>query len=85
MLQAELIREILAGYARANEVVEIERMERLAHMTPEESRAIYDDLVEGWHPAMSPTEMERLDLWRAETSVAVRRAFDKLARAQGAV
>lgn len=85
MLQAELIREILAGYARADEVIENERMERLAHVTPEESRAIYDDLVEGWHPTLSPTEMERLDLWRAETLIAVRRAFDKLAKAQGAV
>ena len=30
MLQANLIREALAGYARANEVIENERMERLA-------------------------------------------------------
>ena len=84
MLQAETIRETLAGYARANEVIEHERMQRLAHMTAEESRAIYDSLVEGWHPTMSPAEMERMDLWRAETLIAIRRAFDSLAKAQEA-
>jgi len=85
MLQAELIRETLAGYARANEVIEDERMERFAHMTPEESRAIYDDLVEGWHPTTSSTEMEWMDLWRAETLVAIRHALDRLAKAQRTV
>lgn len=42
MLQADLIREALAGYARAGEVIETERAERLARMSPEQARAIYD-------------------------------------------
>jgi hypothetical protein len=84
-LQPEAIRGALAGYAAANEVIENERMERLAHITPEQSRAIYDDLVRGWHPPTSPEERERLDLWRVETLVAMRRAFDQLAKAQGTV
>ena len=81
MLQADVVREILAGYARANEVIEQERMERLARMTPEEARAIYDDLVNGWRVPASPAEAQRLDLWRAETTTATRRAFQALARA----
>lgn len=81
MLQADVVREILAGYARANEVIEQERMERLARMTPEEARAIYDDLVNGWRAPASPAEAQRLDLWRAETTTATRRAFQALARA----
>jgi len=85
MLQAEVIRETLAGYARANQVIEKERIQRLAGMSPEQARTIYDDLVNGWRPPASVEERERLDLWRAETLVAVRRAFDKLAKAQGAV
>ena len=80
-LQAKTIREALAGYARANEVIEDERIERLAQLAPAEARAIYDDLVNGWQPPASAEEQERLDLWRAETLVAVRRAFDKLAKA----
>ena len=83
MLQANLIQEALAGYARANEVIENERRERLALMTPEQSRAIYDDLVETWWASASREGSERLDLWRAETLIAVRRAFEQLARAQG--
>ena len=83
MLQANQIREALAGYARANEVIENERMERLARMTPEQARAIYDELVETWWGSASREGSERLDLWRAETQIAVRRAFEQLARAQG--
>jgi hypothetical protein len=85
MLQANLIREALAGYARANEVIENERMERLARMTSEQARAIYDELVETWWGSASREGSERLDLWRAETLIAVRRAFEQLARAQGAL
>ena len=85
MLQANLIREALAGYARANEVIENERVERLARMTSEQARAIYDELVETWWGSASREGSERLDLWRAETLIAVRRAFEQLARAQGAL
>ena len=85
MLQATLIREALAGYARANEVIENERMERLARMTSEQARAIYDELVETWWVSTSREGSERLDLWRAETLIAVRRAFEQLARGQGAL
>jgi hypothetical protein len=85
MLQANLIREALAGYARANEVIENERMERLARMTSEQARAIYDELVETWWGSASREGSERLDLWRAATLIAVRRAFEQLARAQGAL
>ena len=85
MLQADAVREVLAGYARANEVIEEERMERLARMTPQEARAIYDDLVKGRRAPMSPDQAERLDLWRAETLIAVRRAFQALAEARGAL
>jgi hypothetical protein len=60
-------------------------MERLGRMTPEEARASYDDLIKGWRPPASAEERERLDLWRAETLIAVRRAFEKLAKAQGAL
>ena len=85
MLQANLIREALAGYARANEVIENERMDRIARMTSEQARAIYDELVETWRGSASREGSERLDLWRAETLIAVRRAFEQLARAQGAL
>ncbi|PKO24190.1 MAG: hypothetical protein CVU38_00095 [Chloroflexi bacterium HGW-Chloroflexi-1] len=83
-LQPEAIREALAGYAAANEVIENERMERLAHLMPEQSRAIFDDLVRGWElSTQSKDNPERLDMWRVETLITVRRAFEKMVRAKG--
>ena len=76
--------ESLEGYARANAFLEVERMLRLARLTPEEARAEFDELTEGWEALPDKGEgLERLDLWRAETLVAVRRAFEQMARAMG--
>jgi hypothetical protein len=83
MLETDVIREALAGYARANEVIEGERIRRLAQMTPAEARAMYDDLVNGWR-APASTEAARLDLWRTETMIAVRQSFQALAEATDA-
>ncbi|MGH2545113.1 MAG: hypothetical protein ACRDIB_20170 [Ardenticatenaceae bacterium] len=80
----EQVVEVLKGYARANEFIELERQERLARMTPEEARTIGDDLVESWERVASNKHgLERLDSWRIETKVAVRQAFRQLAEARG--
>jgi hypothetical protein len=78
------IRETLAGYAYASDVIERERITLLQHMTPEEARRIWQDLVASWEASSQPTEgLDRLGLWRVETLVAVRRAFEKSAHARG--
>ncbi len=59
-------------------------MMRLASMTPEESRAIFNDLVAGWEAvAQNEQRLARLDSWRLETMIAVRTAFLKLAQENG--
>lgn len=59
-------------------------MSRLARLTPEEARAEFDELTEGWEQAPDKGEgLERLEAWRVETLIAVRRAFEKRARAKG--
>ena len=78
MLQADAVREVLIGYARANEVIEEERMERIARMTPEEARSIYDDLVNGRRAPISPDEAQRLDLRTFGTSKGSSTASAKL-------
>jgi hypothetical protein len=80
----QVVIETLQGYARANLWLETERMERLARMTPNEARAIFQELNASWE-AMSESEegLERLDPWRIETLVAVRYAFKQLAKAKG--
>lgn len=45
ILDPLFVREVLAGYAAANEVTEAERQERLARMTTEEALAIWRDLL----------------------------------------
>jgi hypothetical protein len=85
-LEAQVVREALAGYAAANEVTEAERIVRLARMTPDEARSMYDSLVATWAQARMPqAELRRLDRWRMKTLLDIRRAFEQLARARGLV
>lgn len=74
-----VIREILAGYAAANEVIEAERREQLARMTPAEALAIWRDLACGFnaHPELHEN-LDRLDLWQVEGLLTIRRALDQL-------
>ncbi len=81
--QRDAVRETLSGYAQAAAFVERERMERLARMTPEEARAIYDDLCRSWAFWGRDRDLERLERWRLETLLAVREAMACLARAMG--
>ena len=79
--QGAAVRETLSGYARAAAFVEQERMERLARMTPEEARAIYDDLCRSWVTWGRDRDLERLEQWRLETLLVVREAMARVARA----
>lgn len=84
--QKQLSRETLAGYAAANEYLEQERRERLAHLTPEEARAISDALNTTWKPPdMDDPVVRRMEEERLEAKLVVRRAFYKLAQAQGLI
>lgn len=84
-LDATLIREALAGYALANEVIEAERQATLASMTREEALATWRDLMRGFNerPEMR-RNLDRLDLWQVEGLVAVRRALDLMAESNKA-
>lgn len=79
--QETVVRETLSGYARAAAFVEQERMERLARMTQEEARAIYDDLCRSWATWGRDRDLERLEQWRLETLLVVREAMARVARA----
>ena len=78
------IAEMVEGYARADAFMEQERMERLARLTPEQARAEFDALIEGWEALPDKGEgLERLEMWRVETLIAVQYAFEQMARAKG--
>ena len=74
------IRETLAGYAAANEVIEAERRAQLAQMTTAEALAIWRDLAGGFnaHPELREN-LDRLDLWQVEGLLTIRHAFAQLA------
>ena len=80
--QRAAVGETLAGYSQAAVVMERERMERLARMTPEEARAIYDDLCRSWATWGQARDLERLEQWRLETLLVVRAAMIHLSRRQ---
>lgn len=81
-----MILKTLAGYAAANEVIEKERAERLARLTPEQAIELGHDLEASWEAsAPSQAGLDRLESWRLETKLKVRRAFDAMARARGLI
>ncbi len=75
---------MIEGYARADAFMEQERMERLARLTPEQARAEFSDLTEGWEALPDKGKgLEQLEMWRVETLIAVQRAFEQMARRKG--
>ena len=81
--QGSAVRETLAGYGKVATVMEQERMERLARMTSEDARAIYDDLCHSWVTWGRDRDLERLEQWRLDTLLAVREAMARLACVTG--
>ena len=81
-----ILREMLAGYAVANEVIERERIERLRKMTPERSWDEYAALWQ-WHQTFKREDdtegLRRLEDWRLQGKFAMRQAFEVVARGQG--
>lgn len=78
-----VIREVLAGYVAANAVIEKERAERLASLTPEQALEMARDLEASWEASSATREgLDRLTPWRLETKLQVRRAFEAMARAR---
>lgn len=84
-LDPVLVREMLAGYAIANEFIETELIEQLATMTDEEAHATDRDLYAFWAglPAWTREGLERLEPLQLESLLATREAFEQMARARG--
>lgn len=80
-----VVREMLAGYAIANEFMEAELIEQLASMTDDEARATDRDLYSFWAglPDWTKEGLERLEPLQLESLLAARQAFEQMAVAQG--
>lgn len=84
-LDATVIREALASYALANEMIEAERQATLATMTREGALATWRDLMKGFNerPEMR-RHLERIDLWQVEGLLTIRQALNLMAEANKA-
>jgi len=61
------VREQMAGYKKMNEIILQEQRENLPKMTPEESKAIYEDLFLVWEHTQKQNP-DRGDLERLKNS-----------------
>jgi len=78
-MDRQIIAEMIRAYREAEEFLEAERMERLARITPQEARAIYDSLCRAWEAVAGREEgLRRLEGLRVETLV-----FERLAARKG--
>lgn len=84
-LDPVVVREVLAGYAIANEFMEAELIEQLASMTDSEAHTTDQDLYAFWAglPAWTREGLERLEPLQLESLLAARQAFEQMALAQG--
>jgi hypothetical protein len=83
-MDRQIIAEMVRAYSEAEEFLEAERMERLARMTPQEARGIYDSMCRAWEAVASREEgLGRLEELRIETLVQRRCAFEQLAARKG--
>jgi len=84
-LDRDILLQTLAGYAEVNKITAAERAARLKTMTDAEARAIFDDLCAGWDQTKHDGNWESINRRRLEQKIALRRAFEKLARAKGLI
>jgi len=84
-LDRETLLQTLRGYAEVNAITEAERRAQLAKMTSAESWAIFASLYAAWERTgkQAGGDWEALARRRLEEAVAVRKAFEKLARHKG--
>ncbi|OQX60930.1 MAG: hypothetical protein B5M51_09405 [Anaerolinea sp. 4484_236] len=80
-LNRESVLKTLRGFEEVNRITEAERRERLANMTDEEARAIFDDLNQSIEE-LTPEEKKRLELFRLEHHLKVRKAMAKMGKAR---
>jgi hypothetical protein len=83
-MDRQQIAEMIRAYGRATPVLEAERLQWLAQLTPHEARAIYDSLCRAWeqHEAQA-TGLEGLEPLIIERLIQVRQAFERVAAHKG--
>ena len=76
---------MMQAYGKAAEFLAAERIEWLSRLRPHEARALFEHLYAVWERGgrRSGGDWDALERIRTEELVAVRRAFERRARAHG--
>ena len=80
LLDAEKIKQTLAGYQEASRVIEEERKKRLKSMTPAESLEIYDALCEFYYSLPLVHDSDKLEKGKIEFLVHRRDLMNRIAK-----
>jgi hypothetical protein len=85
ILNKDVVQQTLRGYAEANEIASAERAAALAQLTRQESWAAFDALYIAWKRTgqRAGGDWEALAERRLAEAVALRRAFELIARRKG--
>ena len=79
------VAEMMQAYGKAAEFLEAERIEWLSRLRPQEARVLFEQLYAVWEHGgrQAGDDWDALERLRMEELVAVRRAFERRARAHG--
>jgi len=85
ILNKDIVQQTLRGYAEANEIASTERAVALAQLTRQESWATFAALYDVWKRTgqQAGGDWETLAEQRLAEAVALRRAFETVARRKG--
>jgi hypothetical protein len=85
ILNKDIVQQTLRGYAEANEIASAERAAALAQLTRQESWATFDALYDTWKRTgqRAGGNWEDLAEQRLSEAIALRRAFEMIARRKG--
>ena len=86
-IDRDLVLKTLRGYAEVNAITDAERRARLEKMTSERSWTAFESLYQSWRRTgqQAGGDWEALAQRRLEESIALRRAFEALARSKGLI
>ncbi len=86
-LDKEIVLKTLRGYAEVNRITEAERRELLRKQNSQDVLEDFSDLYDAWEHSGKHGEgnWKRIEQWRLDNHIQLRRAFEKLALERGLI
>ncbi len=86
-LDKEIVLKMMNGYAEANRITEAERRQQLGTQSTEDVLKDFAELYNTWEQSGKSADgnWERIEQWRLDNHIQLRRAFEKVAKEQGLI